>query len=174
MAKVPFSKLNCKFDSGVSVIHFNNIDIEVKHHIPVQERLQMIGDIINAAADDTGYWNPGKISIFTTLYFIYNYTNISFTEKQKQDPAKLYDLVISSGLFHDVYQIIDSDERNWVRTILNDTLKNIYNYQNSIYGILDTIATDYSDLELDAEKLRSIIGDPENITLLKDVITKLG
>ena len=177
MAKVPFSKLNCKFEDEVGgTIHFNNIDIQVKYRIPVQQKLQMVGDIINAAAadDNTGYWNPGKISIFTTLFYMYNYTNISFTDKQKQDPAKLYDAITSSGLYKEVYNMIAEDERKWVNVVLNETLKNIYTYRNSIYGILDVMATDYSNLELDAEKLRATIGDPENMAFLKDVITKLG
>ena len=29
---------------------------------------------------------------------MYAYTNINFTEKQKEDPTKLYDMLISSGL----------------------------------------------------------------------------
>ena len=54
------------------------------------------------------------------------------------------------------------------------TIDNIYAYRNSAFGILDTISTDYKDLEFDAEKLQQEIGDPENASFLKEVITKLG
>jgi len=32
-------------------------------------------------------------------------------------------------------------------------------YRNSIYGILDALKTDYSDLDLDVEKLREKLAD---------------
>ena len=44
----------------------------------------------------------------------------------------------------------------------------------SIYGILDAMKQDYSNLELDAESIREKIADPKALELLKDVLTKLG
>ena len=39
---------------------------------------------------------------------------------------------------------------------------------------LDSISQDYSSLQLDAEQIQKSIGDPNNLALLKDVMTKLG
>ncbi len=55
-----------------------------------------------------------------------------------------------------------------------DTVSSIYKYQNSIMGILDTVTTDYKDLNFDVSELQKNISNPENLTLLKDVVTKLG
>jgi hypothetical protein len=41
-------------------------------------------------------------------------------------------------------------------------------------GVLETVSTDYSNLNLDAQNIQRALGDSENLTLLKDVITKLG
>jgi hypothetical protein len=41
-------------------------------------------------------------------------------------------------------------------------------------GILDSISADYNNLNLDATEIQKKIGDPENMALLKDVLTKLG
>jgi hypothetical protein len=41
-------------------------------------------------------------------------------------------------------------------------------------GILDAISTDYSNLSLDASEIQNTIADPDNLALLKDVLTKLG
>lgn len=176
MAKVPYSKLDCKVDTSTSHIDVNGQEISIKNYLPVQEKLEMVGNIINqaAAADTNGYWNPGKINVFFALEVIQNYTNISFTDKQKENPAKLYDALVSSGAYHNILQMIDSAELNFINNTLNETLRNLYTYKNSIYGILDTISTDYSNLELDAEKLRKEIGDPNNIDLLRKVVAKLG
>ena len=47
-------------------------------------------------------------------------------------------------------------------------------YDNSVYGIMDNIGKDYSNLNLDATAIRDKIADPDNMALLKDVISKLG
>lgn len=55
-----------------------------------------------------------------------------------------------------------------------DTVNSIYKYQNSVFGILDNVVTDYKDLNFDVTELQKNISNPENLTLLKDVVTKLG
>jgi hypothetical protein len=41
-------------------------------------------------------------------------------------------------------------------------------------GILEMITSDYSELNLNAQNIQRALGDPDNLTLLKDVMTKLG
>ena len=50
----------------------------------------------------------------------------------------------------------------------------IYTYPNSALGILDSIGRDYSNLNLDATEIQKKLADPENLTLLKNVVEKLG
>ena len=54
------------------------------------------------------------------------------------------------------------------------TIKNIYDYRNSAMGILSFIASDYSAVEMDASKIQEMLANPENLELLKQVVTKLG
>jgi hypothetical protein len=41
-------------------------------------------------------------------------------------------------------------------------------------GILETVSQDYSGLELDAQNIQKSLADPNNMALLKDILTKLG
>ena len=45
---------------------------------------------------------------------------------------------------------------------------------NSVYGIMENIANDYSEVGAQAEDIQKKIADPNNLTLLKDVMSKLG
>ena len=108
------------------------------------------------------------------LEIVYRYTNISFTDKQKEDPAKLYDLLAGSKFCDDVFTVLPQSEYRSIATWLGQIAEHIYAYRNSIYGILDAIKTDYSTLDFDAESIRQKIADPEALTLLKDVLSKLG
>lgn len=174
MAKVSLTKLGLKVNQDVKNIEFNEQIIEVKQYLPVNDKLELISNVINLAHDENNFSNPVKVSVFTTLEIMYAYTNINFTEKQKEDPTKLYDMLISSGLVCEVINAIPEAEYHEVICGIEDSINAIYTYRNSIMGILDTVGQDYSNLNFDATEIQKKIGDPENMELLKQVLTKLG
>ena len=120
------------------------------------------------------FYNVGKIHIFLALEMMFTYTNINFTDKQKEDVCKLYDTIVSSGLYEIIMEAIPQSEYDYVLDTTMDTIESIYAYNNSIMGILDAVSTDYSNLSLDASELQKQIADPENLALLKGIMTKLG
>ena len=178
MAKVPFSKLQAKVNNDVvKVTHLNtageDIIYEVRKYLPLNEKLELVSRIINQSIDDNGFYNPMRVKFNMVVETIFAYTNLSFTEKMKEDLFKLYDIFMSSGMFDDIVKIIDSEwseiqEDTW------STINNIYNYNNSVMGILDTLTTDYDNLNFDATEIQKKIGDPNNMALLREVLTKLG
>ena len=174
MAKVSFNKLGLKINQDVKSIEFNGQVIEVKQYLPINTKLELISNVINLSADDNNFANPVKIHVFTTLEIIEQYTNINFTDKQKEDPTKLFDLLESSGLSELILGVIPEVEYSMVVNGVIDSTEAIYNYRNSILGILENVSADYSAIDLDATELQKKIGDPENLALLKQVLTKLG
>ena len=172
--KPTFAKLKLARNNSVKVVTFNDIEIEVKQYLPINEKLQLISNVINAAADENNFSNPIKEDLFGTLEIIYAYTNLGFTEKQKEDPIKLYDDMINSGFADAIIKEIPSEEYNTIVNGINECTKAIYTYRNSLLGILEATVADYGNLELDATDLQSKMADPNNMTLLKDVLTKLG
>lgn len=174
MAKVSFTKLGLKKNEDVGILHINEQDVEVKQYLPVNEKLELISSVINSAADENNFSNPVKENVFLTLEILYHYTNINFTDKQKEDPVKLYDLVVSSGLVNKVTDLIPEEELDEVINGVAQSVKAIYTYRNSVLGILESISQDYSALNLDATEIQQKLADPDNMALLKQVLTKLG
>lgn len=176
MAKVSFSKLGLKsVNTEIKAVEFNDQIIEVKQYLPIQEKLELISRVLNLAHDqDNNFSNPVKAGVFTTLEILYAYTNINFTDKQKEDPAKLYDLVGGSGLIGVVFDAIPIDELEVIGTGVKETIEAFYKYQNSILGLMDSMKQDYSNLDFDIEKLQEGIQNPEMVGFLKDVLTKMG
>ena len=173
MAKQAFSKLNLKVNNNISTIIINDIEIEVKKYLPMSEKMELVANVINAAADDNNFANPMKLEIFTALEIIYAYTNLSFTEKQKEDPAKLYDLFITNGIISAVSNII-GDEKIIIEIYVKECANAIYTYKNSVLGLLEAVSQDYSNLSLNAADIQQKLNDPENMELLRNVLTKLG
>jgi hypothetical protein len=54
MAKVAFSKLGIKENKDVNTIVFNDIDIEIKRYLSIEDKLTMISAAINNAMDENG------------------------------------------------------------------------------------------------------------------------
>lgn len=174
MAKLSFTKLGLKSNNEIANIPFGEQFIEVKQYLPVEEKLDLIGRVLELSHDSNNFSNPVKVDVYTMLEIIDKYTNITFTDKQKENPTKLYDLIVGNGLATAVVNAIPGAEYEVLTNAINRTIKSVYKYQNSILGILDSITTDYSNLNLDADEIRKKIGDPETLALLKDIMTKLG
>ena len=174
MAKLSFTKLGLAQNKAVQSINYNGQVIEVKQYLPVNDKLELISSVINLSADDNNFANPVKVSVFAVLEIISTYTNISFTEKQKEDPCKLYDLFVGNGLSSKILAAIPAEELAELLTGIDDSVNAIYNYRNSAMGILDIVQQDYSGMNLDAMNIHNAIADPENLSLVKDIMTKLG
>lgn len=174
MAKVTYTKLALKANSEVATFEQNGQTIEVKQYLPIEEKMNMIANIINNSQTDNGYYNIGMIEMHMALEIIFNYTNVTFTEKQKENLTKLYDVVYSSEFYDDVMQCVPKSEVNWIRNTTYHMMDKIYEYKNSVYGILDGISQDYSNLDLDATTIQQKIANGENVSFLKEVLTKLG
>jgi hypothetical protein len=178
MAKVSFAKLGLKVNNDVKTFEWLSGDevtvIEVKQYLPIEEKLAVISNIVNNSIDDNGFYNPVRLEIFTTLEILYAYTNFNITPKMKEDPFKLYDVVLSSGLYDKILEVMPTEEFDRIDVSAHATIRNIYNYKNSALGVIGAITATYGDLEMDANNLIGNIQDPDSLTLLKDVMTKLG
>lgn len=174
MAKLAFSKLGLKVNNQVVNINYNEQIIEIKQYISVNDKLKLISDIINNTIDEHNFCNPVKVKVYLLIGIIENYTNISFTEKQKEDIVKLYDLIQSNSLFDKILEAIPVEEFNDLLNSTWDSIDAIYTYNNSAMGVLDNIGRDYKNTELDIETIQEKLANGENVEFLKDVLAKLG
>lgn len=177
MAKIGFNKLNLSLNKDEEKFMWEGNEILVRQYLPIEEKLHYITDVLNAvaASDSTARtYNRVKVAGFSALYLVKYYTNVTFTEKQLENPSKLIDLLIPSGFYANVYNKIPKEELEALEEYLFDTIEQLEQYQNSIYGIMDAMNTDYKNLDFDIEKLQGDISNPENLTLLKDIMTRLG
>ena len=174
MAKIAFTKLGLAKNSNIDIIEWNDQKIEVKQYLPMSEKLELVSTVINNSIDDNGYYNSMRVYINIIIEVILAYTNITVTEKQKEDILKLYDLFVSSGLSGKIIgETINPYEYQQIQKWVYETINSIYSYKNSVMGILDTISTDYSELNLNVEQIQQQLSNKENFALVRDILTKL-
>lgn len=175
MAKIGLTKLGLKKNTNLIQLNWNDQIIEIKEYLPIQEKLDLIGRIVNQSLDDNNFVNPARLQIFMTLEVFYTYTNINFTDKQKEDFLGLYDLLVSNGLQHDVFDILyEVGELQIINETCHAVIDEVYKYKNSALGILQAVSQDYSNLDLDADKIKEKIANKENVEFLKEVMDKMG
>lgn len=176
MARFPYTKLNAKINNEVKTIVVDGVDnpIEVRQYLPIDEKLGLIGRVIELAHDGNNFSNPLKLKVYYSLEVIQAYTNIAFTDKQKENPTKLYDALESSGWMKQIYNVIPLEEQGLLYGGLIETIENYYKYRNSVLGVIENISTDYSDLNLDIGALQEKLANGENIELVKNIMTQLG
>lgn len=175
MAKVGYSKFKLQsYKEDIKTIIIDDIEIEVKQYLPIEEKLQLIGEVISDSVDQNNFVNSLKQKVYFVVKVIEYYTNITFTAKQKENFAKLYDGIWYNKIYQQIEENIPEDEMKELKDGLKEISKNFYKYQTSALGIMDNIGKDYSNLNLEASDIQEKLADPNNLGLLKDVLEKLG
>lgn len=173
--KTAYTKLKCTINKDEVPVQIGENIIAVKQYLSINEKLALIGRVINQShEEDYNYSNPVKVNVYTLMEIIFAYTDISFTDKQKEDIAKLYDQMASSGVVATIIKAIPEEELTIIKNGVKDTIDSVYKYQNSILGLLDTMKTDYSDLDFNAQAIADKIANNENLEFLKEVMSKMG
>ena len=107
MAKLAFSKLTLQKNSQVKEWSFNEQSIEVKQYLSIKERMDIAQLVIQQVIDfNNEFLNEFAFHMYMDLAIVFNYTNLSFTDKQKEDLYKLYDLLVGSGFIKELKTIL--------------------------------------------------------------------
>ena len=152
-------------------ITYDGQTFNVRSWIPMEDKLALIGNIINASIDDNTFYNPARLHIFYVMNMVKEYTDIDFKE---MNIMYAYDLLDVSGLWDIIEKYIDENEINFIKQNIKETITNIYAYKNSVLGMIDAMNQRSEDLKVDGEALQKVIGDPENLTLVKQILDNLG
>ena len=175
MAKIPYSKFKIKIKEEIKNVKFNDVDIEIKQYLPIEEKLQIISNVTSISYEqDINYFNPVKISIFTNLEIIFSYTNINFTDKQKENLTKLYDEIKSSGLLNLIIANIPEEEVISINTGVKDTVTSLYNFQTSALGILKGLTQNQELSMEDLNVLKQSLNNIQNSDLYKNLVSILN
>lgn len=158
--KVSFTNLKMKVNISTKEISINpSTTIEVAQYLPIEDKIDMI-TIALQNAEENGYYNPMKLDMYLDLYMIYMYTNFNFTDKQKEDEAKLYDILRSNGIIEAVKNTIPDDEYQELNYYVNEMKEVKTKYKHSFASVLNDFVY---NLPVNAQEAMEIVQqfDPE-------------
>ena len=174
MAKVNLTKLNKIKSLDPIDIKIGEETISVVQYLPLEKKLTVMQNIIEQAGNnEEGFYNIVKLSVFYIIEMLRVYTNISFTEKQLEDPQKLYDIIVLNNIWNEVKKAIPQSELTdiWENTCA--LAREITDYNHSALGILKLMSDDYENLNFDVQEITEKLSDRTNLDLVKNLLTKL-
>ena len=163
--KVSYANMKLKTNTAVNTFEFCGQKIEVLKYLPAADKYDLLMITLQKSLEGNIY-NEFKLNLFFELNLVYMYTNISFTEKQREDEFKLYDTLKSNGFFELFYETMNEDEYNDLFEQITALKTTMEKSRGSIAGV---IANLIEDLPANAEAAAKIVEnfDPQQF---KEVI----
>lgn len=165
MAKVTFGSLKLKKTEEVNKISIADKEIEVKTYLPIEDKYDLIQATLQQSVEGIGF-NEILIEMNFYLNVVFLYSNISFTETQKEDRYKLYDILESNGVINEIVNAIPVQEFKSLMDSFDLEKERVGIENRSSAGILNNII---SKLPNKAQETSDILKNI-NFEDMKDVI----
>ena len=164
--KVSYANMKLKTNTSTKTFEFGGQKVEVLQYLPAQDKYDLLMITLQKSLEDNIY-NEFKLNLYFELHLVYMYTNISFTEKQREDEFKLYDTLKSNGFYEKFFQVINEDEYNELFEQLNAIKNASFKNKRSVAGLIGEFI---NDLPANAEAAAKIVEsfDPEQFKAVVD------
>ena len=168
MAKVSYASLKLKVKDEIKTFDFNGQTIEVKQYLPIDDKYDLVQITLQKAREGSIY-NELKLDMYLQLHLVYMYTNLSITDKQKEDEGKLYDVLETNGFFTQMLdeKVFNEDEYATILGYIEKQKEDDLYYNTTAASIIKTLV---DDLPAQAEAISEIVDnfDPSKFKAITD------
>ena len=166
MAKPTFASLKLTLDKDVNSFEFQEKTIEVKKYLPIEDKIDLVQIALQRSEED-GIYNEALLDMYFNLYIVFLYTNLQFTDKQKEDLSKLYDLMQCNGFISLVIANMEESEYSMLLDYMERIREDRLKYKQTAAAVIQSII---QDLPANAEAAAQIVDnfDPEKYQAVKD------
>ena len=175
--KTTFTKLGLKAKKVSASGQINdNISLEIRQYLPIDEKANLIQFIVNHALDQmTGCFSPVRVEVYFSIAVCKWYAGITFTDKQMTEVSKTYDLLEENGVIDKIISVIPENEINFMNELVNDTIDDIARYNSSAAGIIQAMSANADGLDNQITEILDKVKNGENmetLSVIKDVVGK--
>lgn len=166
MSKVSYANLKLKVNSEIKTFNFNGEIVEVLQYLPISDKYDLIMITLQKSKEGNIY-NQLKLDMYFHLYLVYLYTNLSFTDKQKENEEKIYDTLQSNGFIDKIIENIPQEEYDELFNLIEKQSKMEMKYTTTAASVLNKII---DDLPKNAQSAMDIVNnfDPDKFQAVKD------
>ena len=134
--KTAFSTLKLKIPKMYSDFNYQDKIIQVIQYLSIAEKIDIL-EIAYERSIVNNVFDPLFFNVYFVLNMIYSYTNITFTDEQKKDVIKIYDLLESNGLIDEIFVRIPYEERKYFIDNIKDFINLRLEQDYSTAGIVN-------------------------------------
>lgn len=155
-------------NTSVKTFNIGEEEVKVLQYLPIEQKNELIYLAIQNAMEN-GQINLLKLNMFFNLYLAYSYTDIEFTDEEKDAASALYDLLQGSGVIDAIIANMDEGEYSYLVSVMNETVANKQKYNNTIAAVIRSFI---EELPINAENAAEIIKNfnPEQFTQVMDFV----
>jgi len=166
MAEIKYSDLKLEKTIGIKIFKWNGKDVEIKSYLPIEDEYDIVMITLQKAFEE-GIYNPIKLDMYFHLNLIYMFTNLVFTDKEREDESKLYDEMKSSGFMNKFLENIDPIKYKEMQEIIDEIADARVQYNSTAASVLRNFI---DDLPRNAEAAQKIVEnfDPEKYQAVID------
>lgn len=136
-----YSEIKQPIKSDKTYVKIKNKEIEVLQYLPISDKIDLI-QIALQKSEENGIYNEMKLDVYFNLYIIYMYTDLEFTDEEKEDEFKLYDELQSNNIIISVISALGEEEYDILIDYLEKMKKNNEKYKKSAAALLQTMIQD--------------------------------
>lgn len=150
MSKISFLTINENCNT------FNlapDVEVKVLQYLPIEKK----NDIIQLAiqnSEENGTYNNLLLDMYFHLYICYLYTDIDFTDEEKENPTQTFDVLMSMGVIDQVIAAMDPTEYKSLLQIFTTTVENKMKYRSTLASVINSFI---EQLPINAEEAGEII-----------------
>ena len=139
-------KINKHYSTEIDFFTYTNSEgkefsIEILQYLPVKDKIDLIQTALQKA-EENGIYNEIKLDVFFHLNIVYLYTNIEFTDEDREDEFELYDILENEDIINQVVSHMAESEYtnllNYMTLIKKDSLE----YKNTAAAVIRNVITD--------------------------------
>ena len=137
-----YSDLKLKTNTETNIAKLpDDTEINVLQYLPVEDKIDLI-QIALQKSYENGIYNEMKLDMYFNLYIIYMYTDIEFTDEEKEDEFKLYNELDSNDIIISVIDAMEDTEYDNLLNYLEIMKKNNVKYRKSAAALFQSFIQD--------------------------------
>ena len=159
-----FQDLKLQNNNQISTFTFRDSsgedhEIQVKHAIPITEVHDLIQVALQKSKEDD-IFNEVYLDVFFHLNIVYEYTNIQFSDEDREDEFKLYDLLDENDIIDKVISTLPDGVYQNLKELLTTEMNRQLAYKNTAAAVIRNFI---QDLPRQAQAAKEIIDsfDPQ-------------
>lgn len=154
-----FKDLVKPLELKTKIVTIDDKEISVKQYLTADDRYDLIEVTLQNSFED-GLYNKTKLDVYFHLGLVYLYTDLEFTDEDREDEAGIYDYLMASGIMNQILYAIPANQYTELWETLTNTIEDKMRFSNTAAGILSKFI---NDLPKNAEAAKGIVDnfDPE-------------